>query len=208
MPSVFPRLVCALLAIAACTAHAQAGKWARGTPPAEMRGARAPVQLEGTLSRFLINPLGRIDQLLLDDGTLICLPPSLSEGAAQFARPGDRVRAIVAEPHGRGDVHARALINVESGRSLLDAPPALPASPTPRLDDLRIEGKIVRLLGSERRPRGALLEDGAVVRFSPRLAHRNRMLLQPGAKIRVDGVGTRNEYGIAIEAFSLERLPD
>lgn len=200
------RFVCALLAFAACAASAHAGRAGTDAFSADA-AADAPAQLEGTLARYLINPLGRIDLLQLDDGTLICLSPALGEGVAKFVRPGDRVRAIVARGHGRGEPHARALINVDNGRSLLETPD-LPAAPAPQLDSLRAEGKIARLLGSPRRPRGALLEDGTVVRLSPRLAHRNRALLQPGTTIRVDGVGTRNPYGVAIEAFSLERLPD
>ncbi|ODU08560.1 MAG: hypothetical protein ABS91_03500 [Thiobacillus sp. SCN 64-35] len=195
MPRFIARLACTGLAFAACTVPAHAGRAGMDASSAGI-ATEAPTQLEGTLTRYFINPLGRIDLLQLDDGTLVCLPPALGEGAAQFVRPGERVRAIVARGHGRGEPHARALINVDSGRSLLDTP------------DLRAEGKIVRVLGSPRRPRGLLLEDGTVVRLSPRLAHRNRSLLQPGATIRADGVGTRNEFGVAVEAFSLDRLPD
>lgn len=104
---------------------------------------------------------------------------------------------------------AACAANAHAGRAGTDAFSADAAADAPaQLDSLRAEGKIARLLGSPRRPRGALLEDGTVVRLSPRLAHRNRALLQPGTTIRVDGVGTRNPYGVAIEAFSLERLPD
>lgn len=206
MPRFIARLACTGLAFAACTVPAHAGRAGMDASSAEI-ATEAPTQLEGTLTRYFINPLGRIDLLQLDDGTLVCLPPALGEGAAQFVRPGERVRAIVARGHGRGEPHARALINVDSGRSLLDTPDR-PAAPAPQLDSLRAEGKIVRVLGSPRRPRGLLLEDGTVVRLSPRLAHRNRSLLQPGATIRADGVGTRNEFGVAVEAFSLDRLPD
>ena len=47
----------------------------------------------GVVERFVINPEGKIDGLLLTDQTLVHTPPRLSDQLKSAVRPGDSIRA-------------------------------------------------------------------------------------------------------------------
>lgn len=169
-------------------------------PPATMAEANA----SGRLARWLVNPNGEADGLLLDKGTLITFPPHLSASVTALAQIGDHIDATGWRA---GDVAAMQAQEIRAnGRSVIDQPPSpgvLPPAPRPMgaLASMSAAGRISRVLfnpGGE--AHGALLDDGTVVRFPPHVGRMFAVLLQPGAPLYVQGWGTRTSLGVGIEA--------
>ena len=78
---------------------------------------------KGTVSQYLMNPDGVMDGLLLSDNTLVRFPPHLSYVLAQTVSLGDVVR-IEGFFEAPGTIHASAIVDLSSQRSVVDTPPA------------------------------------------------------------------------------------
>lgn len=189
------------------------------TPPAPLPPVAAPsvapvgnlgneeVTIESPVRQLLINPYGEIDGLMLDDHQIITFPPHMSATLAQNFSVGTPVKAVgfrESETALRGS----AVVNQQTGKIIVERPPQ-PGEPTPlpphlrtaQLQNLQVEGKIQAVLsGPAGDINGVVLEDGSVVRFAP------TALRQPvaiGKYLVASGVGTRNSYGVAVEALRL-----
>jgi len=167
--------------------------------------------VSGTVQRWLVNPNGEADGLLLQDGTQIAFPPHLSATLTSWLRPGDSVQAT---GWNRKDIGVLRAISLQSqGRVVQDTPPApgqrpLPA-PREALTALQADGRVARVLFNSRGDaHGLLLEDGTVVRFPPHNGNAVMPLLKPGATVSVRGWGTRNALGTGIEAAQLGANPN
>lgn len=167
--------------------------------------------VEARVERLLITPYGEIDGLLLSGGQVVKFPSHLGERLAAVAAPGQTVRVFgrVHSRHGR--LKAEAIVNVATGASVADEAPAWhqrAQKSLPRhlramqLTELSAEGRIAMILPGHRRGAGSvLLEDGTLVRLPRHAAW--QVQIAPGQQLAVRGVGTRNQYGTAIEALSL-----
>lgn len=75
----------------------------------------------GTVSRFVTNPHGDVDGLVLSDQTEVKFPPHQGQALQEFVRIGDEVRAE-GRRHvtRRGDIHLHAdrIVAVATGRTL------------------------------------------------------------------------------------------
>jgi hypothetical protein len=60
-------------------------------PPPDM-GAAQMSSTRGTVSKYLMNPDGLVDGLLLSDNTVVRFPPHLGQQLVQNVRPQDSVR--------------------------------------------------------------------------------------------------------------------
>lgn len=196
------------------------GALAQQTPPpaAAMAdaGTAMPV-LTGRVQRWLINPNGEVDGLLLADGTQVAFPPHLSADAQQLLKPGDSVRVAGWRSPDAPVVRASSLTATASGRSLGDTPPSTSANtagamaappPAPRertaLTAMSGTGRIARQLHTDRGDvNGVILEDGLIVRFPPHVGATFAQTVKPGATISAKGWGSRGPQGGAFEATAI-----
>lgn len=72
-------------------------------------------ETKGTVGRFLINPHGDADGLLLKDGKEVHFPPHLSAAGLTVLKPGDHVKVRGVRPRG---VDMVAAVSIQAG----DAP--------------------------------------------------------------------------------------
>jgi hypothetical protein len=129
--------------------------------------------------------------------------PHLSARLLRDLRPGSEVRVRGVRPRGVQMVAAVA-IDTPKGRILDDGPDA-------REDDAAFEkakhgpmsaqGIVKRCIhGPKGETRGAVLEDGRIIRLPPHEAERFSALLTPGAKIFAAGEGVTTSFGAVVEA--------
>lgn len=177
-----------------------------GPPPPPAYGTTAAPVASGQIARFLINPNGDVDGLLLTDGTEVNFPPHLSQALTQIARVGDAVSVQGFRGYGAGAVHAAVITNSATGQSMVDQPPS-PDRPPPTpaaLVALNANARVVRSLYTDRGDmNGAILSDGMIVRFPPPVGAQLQTVLRPGVHLIASGYGTQNAYGRAFEATSL-----
>lgn len=152
------------------------------------------------MARHLTTPYGDPNGLRLADGTLVLFSPHLGARVGAAA-PGDRVR-VIGHVGPDGALHAIALVNLVSGASVGDQPPATPASPPARkaLQRLEAAGIIDLVLrGPRGEANGVILTNGDIVYFRPDLV---RARLAPGQPFAAVGIGTRGAAGAALEAIA------
>jgi hypothetical protein len=160
-------------------------------------------EFTGTVDQFLVNKHGEADGFLLTNGVEVHVPPHLSARLLREVRPGSEVRVRGVRPRGVQMVAAVA-IDTPKGRILDEGPEA-------REDDAAFEkakhgpmsaGGIVKrsIHGPKGETRGAVLEDGRIIRLPPHEADRFSTLLTQGAKIHAAGEGATTSFGTVIEA--------
>jgi hypothetical protein len=179
-------------------------------PPPPFPDARrdgAPATVSGVVRRFVINPEGDVDGMLLADNTLVQFPPHIGTQVTAAFAPGATVKVNgFAQPGGTLRASYIADANNNS-RSIADQPPPANAQRPPRalagvgLVKLDATGRVLRVTSAPRgEPDGVLLTDGTVIKLTPPAAARFANLLQPGATIAAQGYGTRNRYGESLQA--------
>lgn len=179
-------------------------------PPGPAIEAAAPASvITGRIERWLVNPNGDVDGLLLADGTQVSFPPHLSQDLLQTAKPGDTVRVSGWRAPDVPVVRASMLTSTATGRQVIDQPP-LAGGPPPRppeagaLGAMSASGRIARVLYTDRGDaNGVLLDSGTIVRFPPHLGAALAPTLQPGKMLHARGWGSRSAQGSAIEATGL-----
>jgi hypothetical protein len=210
--------ICAALTLtAASAAYAQIGQ--PPPPPGPQAGMTPPLvspppplvanpnsmqgNIAGVVKRYLINPEGGVDGMLLTDNTLVMFPPHLGTQVTATVAPGARVR-IVGDTMPGGTVRAQQIINDKTDQAIADQPPPLRLPRDLRgtgLVKLEVSGSILRVTTAPRgEPDGVLLADGTVVKLTPSVASQFGSLLQPGTVIAAQGYGTRNRYGESLQA--------
>lgn len=171
-------------------------------------------EIEGRFERFLLNPHGEADGMILAGGAEVHFPPHLA-GALRAALEQDaagplRIRGV--RPR-QGDVFAAVAFETARGARIVDNGP--PPKRDHREKDenghrrearekrapMAIEGVVRRALhGPKGETRGALLEDGRIVRFPPHEAPHLKALLERGATLAARGEGLATPFGTVIEA--------
>jgi hypothetical protein len=216
-PLTRPLAIAALMAVAASLlhppvgwlaspAHAKKDKGPGFVPEAFMN--TAPIAT-GELRRFLVNPHGEVDALLLADGTIVKFPPHMSQELVAAVQPTDAISVRgFREPVGA--VKAFIIVNEASRQQVVERPPAPDIVKMPQhlrfatLSRLQVTGTVDRpLRGKNGEVNGALLADGTVVRFPPHAAFDFAPLLQPGQALAAEGLGTENAYGRGLEATAM-----
>jgi hypothetical protein len=176
-------------------------------PPPVGQQPGAMTTISGSVGRFLINPEGDVDGLLLADNTLVAFPPHVGLQLAASIAPGDDVRISGFAVPG-GSIRAQQIEKTRTGQRFVDQPPEGPgAVPSPRslhgagLVKLGASGLVLRVTTAPRgEPDGVLLADGTVVKLTPPVAVQFANLLQPGTTVAAEGYGTRNRYGESLQA--------
>lgn len=167
----------------------------------------APANVSGVVQRFLINPDGEVDGMLLADNTLVRFPPHVGSQVASTMSPGDTVNVSGFAQQPGGALHASLIADTKSGRSVADQPPPANAQRLPGslagigLVKLSAVGRVLRVTTAPRgESDGVLLADGTVIKLTPPAALQFANLLRPGTTIAAQGYGTRNRYGEALQA--------
>lgn len=165
-----------------------------------------PISTDGAIQRFLTNPEGDVDGLVLSQDVVVRTPPHLGKQLVSIVHAGDRVQIEGMRTHG-GDISVTRIVNMRSGQQLTDAPPtangprSLPRMPGAGLVRLAATGAVVLVTTTPRgEPDGVLLDDGMLVKVTPPAAQSLHALLKPGARIAATGYGTRTPYGEAMQA--------
>jgi hypothetical protein len=163
----------------------------------------------GLLRRFLVNPQGEVDGLMLVSGEIIKFPPHMSEDLISAVRLGDSISVRGFREPG-GAIKAIVIANEASGQQVIEHPPAPDIARLPKhlrfasLARLQAVGRIERVLrGRDGEVNGALLVDGTTVRFPPPVAFDFAAALQSGQTLAAEGLGTENIYGRGFEATSM-----
>lgn len=128
----------------------------------------------GEVERFIINPHGELDGLVLAGGHLVHFPPHLSEAVAAAIRPGDTIRVHGVRLRG-ADMIAAVSLTSATGEIILDeGPDARDKTPKAKHDEparqkLDARGTVrLPLFSPKGELRGSLLDEGTVLRVNPR----------------------------------------
>lgn len=86
----------------------------------------------GTVKRYLLNPQGVVDGLLLDNGLEVRFAPHLTDSIVATVKMGDRITVTgnpgVPSNFGQ-EVQAYSITNTHTQRTVIDQPPADPPPP-------------------------------------------------------------------------------
>jgi hypothetical protein len=154
--------------------------------------------VKSKVARFLFNPNGDADGMLLANGTEAHFPPHLSEKVLKSIQPGDAVTLYGIKPRAVDMIACIAIESAKGERIDDTGPPAKAkkkghAKKNGDADDasltrVEVEDTIDRTLhGPKGEVRGVLLSSGRIVRFPPHAADGARTLLTPGAVLAVRG---------------------
>lgn len=178
-------------------------------PPAATVAPASTSNFSGTVERYLLNPKGVVDGLLLSNGLQVKFPPHIANCLSAAVKPGDRVKGAgvpgVSINFGQ-EVRAYRITNTQTQKTVVDQPPLYPPQPSvgSRYENLSAEGTAQRwLVGRRGEIKGIVLSSGAQVKFPPHLGYKLTNLAYKGARIRAQGFGTRSSYGQVLEATSL-----
>src|SRR5690349_6850743 len=103
-------------------AHAQKADRPRGADVAGFFLNTAPIAT-GIVRRFLVNPFGEVDGLLLDSGTLVTFPPHMEPELTAAITPGTPV-AVRGQATGPAQVKGFILTNTSTNQQVIEHPPA------------------------------------------------------------------------------------
>jgi hypothetical protein len=164
---------------------------------------------DGTVARYLLDPRGEVEGLLLTDGTQMHVTSHIASEFTKVMKPGDRIRAQGTRKRQAALFEPRVIDNVTTGTSFttplrLDLP-ILDQENRLSMTEMKATGILEVLLYDymTESVRGMLLSDGTQVRLPPDATDAFRRSLQLGQSLKAEGYGTANDYGRAMEALGL-----
>ena len=187
-------------------------------PPA---GAEGATSTDGTVARFTLAPDGRINGVLLDNGTEVHVPPRLAGLMQQVVQPGDNVHVQGWRTPTPGVLDAASLTDARSRRAVsVPANPGLPPPaataaqrhetprplglPSPGATETTLSGRVLQPLHDAGGAMdGALLGDGLQLRLPPHAAARVAALLQPGTKVTAQGYRMETPQGAVMSVQAI-----
>ena len=172
----------------------------------------------GTFERFLINPRGDADGMILANGAEIHFPPHMSAELCAVIRPGQAIKVRGVRPRG-GDLIAAVAIETAEGIRITDSGPPKKMhndeqrphehGAKPKHEPMEAEGIVRRVLhGPKGEALGALLGDGRIIRIPAHEAERIAHLLSPGQTLAIRGQGFVSALGTVIEAREIGASAD
>ncbi|ARP79999.1 hypothetical protein CAL12_03610 [Bordetella genomosp. 8] len=171
-------------------------------------------QWRGTVSRFLINPHGELDGLILGSRRRrqVHFPPHLSGQVARHIAVGDKISVSGVKPRG-ADMLVAVALSGPDGKTILDEGPRHDRDkhhkPHREHREMEASGEVVlHLFGARGELRGALLADGTALLMPPDTAARFSEYLTPGTHVQAWGHGVRNRHGCALEVDAIAELVD
>ncbi len=147
-------------------------------------------ETRGKVTRFLLNPHGELDGVVLGSRQ-VHFPPHLSKQIARHVSPGDEIRVRGVKPR-RADMIAAVSLTTKSGVLILDEGPHHGGEkhhrPHVERKAMDASGEVVlSLFGPKGELRGALLDDGTSLRMPPHAATELAEYLTPGAHVHALG---------------------
>src|SRR5689334_12003268 len=160
---------------------------------------------EGIVERFLLNPHGELDGLVLTDGREVLFPPHLSKAVRAALTPGRPVTVSGLALRDAPVIVAAALSAGGSAKPIVDEGPDEKHRDKKERQKLEAQGKVVRSLhGPKGEVRGVLLDDGTVVRFGKHYGDAAKKLAAAGKAVTVRGEGVALAEGRCIDAKHVE----
>jgi hypothetical protein len=162
-----------------------------------------------SVERFLVNPDGNADGMILVNGVEVYFAPHLSAAVLTAVQAGDRITVYGVLPMAKPMI-AAIIIEAANGTRIEDHGP-----PTQKLPDtmvnhrikagesnrLEVEALVRRTLhGPNGETRGVLLDDGTTVVLPVHRCEDLSALLSPASWLTVRGTGLVTEMGTAIRA--------
>jgi hypothetical protein len=161
------------------------------------------------VERFLVNPDGDADGMILLNGVEVYFAPYLSDAVLMAVHVGDRITVYGELPMAEPLIVA-SIIEAEDGSRIEDAGRVgarrtfaanVGLNRGRERSRLQVEALVRRALhGPSGELRGVLLDDGTTVFFSVQDGEDLEELLSPAAWVTVRGAGLVTELGTAIEA--------
>jgi hypothetical protein len=168
-------------------------------------------EITGTVDQFLVNKHGEADGFLLTDGEEVHVPPHLSARLLRDVRPGSQVKVRGVRPRGV-KMTAAVAIDTPKGRILDEGPKVRDdgeAFEKAKHGPMSAQGIVKRPIhGPKGETRGAVLEDGRIIRLPPHEAERFSDLLAKGARISAAGEGATTSFGTVAEAREIGASAD
>ncbi len=173
-------------------------------------------ETKGVVDRFLINSHGDADGLLLKDGKEVHFPPHMSTAVLAAVKPGDAIKVRGVRPRG---VDMVAAVSMQAG----DAPAVVDNGPPkkegpqnghdhrgekhtkPELHKhTDVQGVVAHVLhGPKGEKRGALLEDGIIVRMPWQAAESLHDNHAPGRELAARGMELTSDLGTVLDAHEI-----
>jgi len=163
-------------------------------------------ETKGILDRFLLDPRGDADGMLLTNGTEVHFSPYLSSQIVRVLEPGAEVILRGVRPRGADLVDAVYLRSTD-GTQIVDRGPPIngrdDAKPFAARagEPIKVEGVVRRgLHGPKGETSGALLDDGRIVRMP---AHGKGLppdMFAPGDKLAARGESVTSHLGTVVAA--------
>jgi hypothetical protein len=162
-----------------------------------------------SVERFLVNPDGNADGMILGNGVEVYFAPHLSTAVLTAIQVGDRITVYGVLPMAEPMI-AAVIIEAANGTRIEDF--GLPTRKSPRMlaedriklperSRLQVEALVRRRLhGPNGETRGVLLDDGTTVVLPLHQSEDLSALLSPASRLTVRGAGLVTEMGKAIRA--------
>ncbi len=173
-------------------------------------------ETKGVLDRFLLDPRGDVDGMLLTDGTEVHFSSYLSSQIVPNLKPGARVTVRGVRPRGVDIVDA-VFLQTPDGQQIVDqGPPGRGRFDIGRDVPIRsrrpveVEGVVRRALhGPKGETSGALLDDGRIVRMPVHADGLPPDMLVPGDILAVRGESVTSAQGTVVAAheFAVSLAP-
>lgn len=170
-------------------------------------------ETRGTLQRFLLNPHGDLDGMVLEGGIEVHFPRHMADAVQALVGPGDDVHVRGVRPRGAPML---AAVCVESARGERASDAGPPEHEEKRAREKRHEsvrakrkylteeGTLSMLVhGPKGEVRGALLEEGMILRWPPHASDEMKRLLRKGAPIAVSGEALKTKHGTVIDVHEM-----
>jgi hypothetical protein len=201
------------LSIAALTAVLSTAVLAQAPPPAppgppSLGGspydlAQLP-ETKGVVRQYTLTPRSDVDDLTLQEGTEVKVPPHLSAQLVYVVRPGDAVTIHGLRAMATPLVDVASIRNDASGATVVDD-----GGPAGKFQQTAVNGTIAMLLHGRRgEVNGALLADGTALRLPPHEAERLSQLLAVGRPLSASGRLMQTPLGRVLEVQSLGQSAD
>ncbi len=200
---------CVVLSVFTPTlAHAQKADRPRGAEVASFFLNTAPIAT-GVVSRFLVNPFGEVDGLLLESGPLVTFPPHMEHELTAAIKPGDTV-AVRGQATGPTQVKALILTNTRTNQQVIEHPPARTERKMPKhlravgMQQMRAQATVSHLrYGKHGEVKDVVLADGTTVKLPKDAVESFAPWLRVGQELEVVGYGSENAYGRGLEATGI-----
>lgn len=203
-----PRWVIATYGISALMSVGGEG-WAAERATAAF--THSPIAAEGIIRQYVIDPRGEVQGLLLRDGTYIIFTSRVQREVIATMKPGASIRVEGRRYKEFPLVEPDTIVNVGTGASLQipahGEGPIPPPKESLSVHEMRVDGSIDQLLYDRSgKVAGFVFHDGTEVWLPPDVNDQFRRSFHVHDRLIVEGHGTENEYGRAMESLAI-RIP-